>query len=411
MTLTNRPLTLLFTLLAALAAQSCKNHTPPDKMLGRTVILYINADNNLYNRTIDGLRYGALEDINEMEMGWRNETQNELLVYINGGTSRETVMYRIRHDEDMTTIKSPVIHKFPASDASKPETLSEVIALAREISPTQSYGLILWSHATGWVPKGLGQPLKTTPPTEQRTEGISSYTFGSSDSYGRSEMEINDLAKAIPSDLVLDFIATDACYMGGVEAAYELRNACRFFVASSVETPIDGFEYQEVIVDFADGRLSEVVRKNYENYKQRSDWWQTCAMSVVDCSKLDALAAATKALTVAYPKPLSQLKSNAVVQDLGSSSTFRNTYYDFGDFVEKNWASTAGQSAEMVAWRAAMTDAVMVKYYLPINLGSYQIDTYSGFSSFVPKNSQPKALAAYRESFGWSTASGLGLMQ
>lgn len=381
----------------------------------RTIIVYINADNNLYDMVIGSERYGALMDVNEMELGWQDDAFRNatLLVYLNSGDKDVPKIYRIRHNDQMPTkdkegafdngIRSAVVQTYEKHDSSKPEILSRVLNDAMQIAPATSYGLVLWSHGTGWVPMGMGQPLKSS--------GATTYTFGASDTYNKNQMEIPDLAKALPSGVVFDYIAFDACYMGCIEVAYELRNHCRYYIGSAVETPIDGFEYHKIMGELVTGDTQGIVQKNYNHYSQQSGWWATCTMSSIDCSKLETLAAATKQLITKNPKALSELTTTGV-QDLSSSSSFYNTYIDLGDFIAKNWA----YAPELNQWITALEASVAAKYTLPTNLGrdwptGYKISNYSGYSCYVPRASQPKALAAYRTRFAWSTASGMAAIE
>ena len=60
-----------------------------------------------------------------------------------------------------------------------------------------------------------------------KTFGIEQSLYG-----GTLEMEITDLASAIP--MHLKCIVFDACLLGGVEVAYELRNLCDKICFSSL---------------------------------------------------------------------------------------------------------------------------------------------------------------------------------
>lgn len=395
-------------LSAIILLSSCVKESPePIPNTKRTVIVYINADNNLYKQYSGGKYYGALTDINEMEAGWDDRYQGSLIVYLNAPQSsgEPPRLYKIVHDTDPNVIASRVIKIYEAHDASDPATLSMVLRDVMQAQANPNYALIFWSHATGWVPKGVGSPLKSAP-LDTGGNSAAQYTFGWSDSYGYSQMEIDDLARALPNGVKFDFIAFDACYMGCVEVAYELRNSCRYFVASAVETPVDGFQYDNMMGDIMKGDAMQMARKNYEHYNSLSGWWATCAMSAVDCSKLETLAAATKTLVTLSPRSLSDIPLNRI-QDLGSSSYYRNTYFDFGDFINKTWADDIA----LANFNAALSDAVVVKYNTRRNLDSYNIDRYSGFSAFAPRSYQRAALKAYRERFAWSAASGIGSMQ
>ena len=382
----------------------CEQRNEPPVVNQRTVIVYMNADNNLYNMQIGSTNYGALRDVNEMELGWNDHDYRNttLLVYLNSGTKDVPKIYRISHDEDMTTIRSKAVQSYTAHDSSRPEILSMVLRDAMQIAPAASYGLVLWSHGTGWVPMNMGQPLKSAPAGD-----IATYTFGSSETYAKNQMEIDDLARALPRGVVFDYIAFDACYMGCIEVAYELKDYCRKFIGSAIETPIDGFPYHKIMGELVSADAEGIVKKSYDHYKALSGWWATFAMSSVESSKLDALAAATKTMLANNPKALSQLSTSGV-QDLSSSPQFRGTYWDLADFMGRNWAS-AGD--DLTAFKNALNDAVVYKNFLPRNMDNYDILTYSGFSCYVPRTAQPKSLEAYRTRFAWSAASGMGALR
>lgn len=386
---------------ALLALTACEsNHKIPDPPLSddRTVIVYMNADNNLYDLVNGAEHYGALVDINEMESAWDNHNKGSLIVYLNSPRSKgeRPKLYKIQHDDNPEKITSTVLKTYEYHDASLPSTLSEVIADVREIAPSKNYALALWSHATGWVPKGIDASRSPEKPVQ--------YTFGSSSySWGGTEMEIDDLARALPSDIVFDYIASDACYMGGIEVAYELRDKCRYFVASAIETPVDGFEYDLIMKELMSADVHKIVEKQFNYYNGLSSWWATCAMSVVDCSKLERLAAATKSLIENSPRSISSINFGAI-QDLGSSYSFRNRYYDLGDFMNSTWSGNAG----LAEFNAAMREVVPTKLNTPLNLDTYPITKYSGFSCFIPKDVQSAAFAEFKARFAWSKDSGMG---
>ena len=59
-------------------------------------------------------------------------------------------------------------------------------------------------------------------------------------------MNIDEISLAIP-DSMFDFILCDACYMGAVEVAYDLREDCRYYVASPAAVMGGGFPYEDIV--------------------------------------------------------------------------------------------------------------------------------------------------------------------
>lgn len=93
--------------------------------------------------------------------------------------------------------------------------LKRVINDVTRLYPAKSYGLIVFSHGSGWLP----------PHT--LVNGSRSIIIDND-----NEMEITDFAMALP-DHLFEFIIFEACNMAGIEVAYELRNKAAYIMASS----------------------------------------------------------------------------------------------------------------------------------------------------------------------------------
>jgi hypothetical protein len=118
-----------------------------------------------------------------------------------------------------------MIKTYSEFNSANPTNMNRLLREITGMYPSESYGLILWSHGTSWLPAGV--QLK----------------FFVAD--GNRQMNIPDLAEALP--VHFDFILFDACLMGAVEVAYELRNKTDYIIASSTETIDTGFPYELVI--------------------------------------------------------------------------------------------------------------------------------------------------------------------
>jgi len=150
------------------------------------------ADNDLTN--------DARVNIQEMQSGFEEKGVN-LIVFFDPFDDLPHVLQIGRGSA--TRVKDYL--EFNSADAVQMgHVLSELI----ELYPAQEYGLILWSHGTAWLP--AGSMLRS---------------FG--DDRGR-QMNIRDLAENLP--LKFDFILFDACLMGSVEVAYELKGIKKLVV-------------------------------------------------------------------------------------------------------------------------------------------------------------------------------------
>ena len=112
-----------------------------------------------------------------------------------------------------------------------PETLKTFVATAMDKAPADHYMIDLWDHGGGWY--GL-----CTDDTGNET--------GVRDSLSLDEMAngiANGIAAALEDREKLDIIASDACFMGTIEVAYECRNIGEYMVASVTTVPGFGWDY------------------------------------------------------------------------------------------------------------------------------------------------------------------------
>jgi hypothetical protein len=111
------------------------------------------------------------------------------------------------------------------------KTLSDFIKWAKATYPAEHYGLVLWSHGSGW---------KSAP----RTRGA---LYDDNGGRGYTNMSVQDMAAAVSDAGGVDLVNFDACSMGMYEVAYEFRNAANVLVASEDAIPGLGNPYDRVL--------------------------------------------------------------------------------------------------------------------------------------------------------------------
>ena len=191
-------------------------------------------------------------------------------------------------------------HQAQLGIATNPDIMKENLRIMQDIAPAESYGLILGSHATGWLPSTNAQ--------YSRSFGIDGDT---SNAINIPELATT-LEQSFPSGN-LEFTLFDACMMGTAEVFYELRNATHYCVAFVMETPIAGFPYDrffinlyEDVIDYAK-ICSETAQFNKEN-----NWWGTYA--AVDCTAMGEVAQAIQAELLSHQSELQTLDYTQVQQ-------------------------------------------------------------------------------------------------
>lgn len=170
-----------------------------------------------------------------------------------------------------------------ASDVNSvdPGQISRVIEDLREISPSETYGLFLWSHASGWLPRA-----GSFDETERQR------VFG--DDYKRS-IDIEALASALP-DGMFSYIWFDCCLMGGIESCYALRDKAGLIVSSPTEIMAEGAPYHYILPYVArrEPAVVDAVEAECRYYLHEAEKSLGFTISVVDCSFLRPLALACR---------------------------------------------------------------------------------------------------------------------
>jgi hypothetical protein len=352
-------LSFLLTLLVACSDDDINIHEViPIK---RTIIVYMAANNDLSG--------DALVDLEEMQRGYTETGANLVVLADVAGEAP----YLLRIDETGGQ-KIKTYPEFNSADAAKMKSmLSEII----QMYPADHYGLILWSHGTSWLPAGL--QLKS---------------FGED---GGRQMDIIDLTAALP--LRFDFILFDACLMGAVEVAYELKDKTDALIASSTETIYKGFPYDLIIPELlaSEVNLTRVAQKYFDYYNGQQGAYRSATISVTDTYGLDALAEATALVIGDTPFDMTNFDRTAVQR----LDVYDEQYvFDFLDFTAK-----AFSQVNLVALREQLNKTATYKAHTPRFIEEYDISTYCGLSCYIP-HPQRNDLNTYYQQLKWCKAAG-----
>ncbi len=157
-------------------------------------------------------------------------------------------------------------------NSADPKTLTTVLNIMKEQFASDSYGLVLWSHADGWLPGArnyrnahpttsnpiLAADGKVTKNTARRFRPQSyGMDVGKDGNMARDkaalgdfpyEMNVEDIAKAVQrSGLHLRFIHNDCCEMQCIEVAYALRDVTDYVAGSPMQISAIGGFYTDML--------------------------------------------------------------------------------------------------------------------------------------------------------------------
>jgi len=248
-----------------------------DASVARTVLVYMVAENSLSSVVYD--------DIREMlEANEQMSANDHLVVYVDN-----SVLPRIYHIDRKTSAETmmkltPVKTYTQDMNSADAQTLSEILAYTIKNYPADEYGLVMWSHASGWVPSTYTE----SQAPRRRSFGIDNGQ-NTTDDWG-PQMEIGDMASALSAFPKLKFILFDACFMQSMEVAYELKDCAEWLIGSAAEIPASGAPYEKIVgAMFADPFSAAAVARNY--YEYYADDIYGSLLSAIDCSQMDAFGA------------------------------------------------------------------------------------------------------------------------
>lgn len=394
----------------------------------KVMLLYIDGYNNLQSY--------LTTNIEDLKTGWLpkdNRSNDVLLVYhhlskTNSDLSTPTIPVLIKLSTDYSgKAKVDTLVRYSTDViSSSAAQLREVLTYVKETFEAKSYGLIYSSHGTGFLPAGYynrpnsyvfqesskmyrgsanGIERLTAVPYEEQESDPSRpmvKSIGQSVHNGLSyEMEIADLAAAIP--MKLDYFLFDACLMGGIEVAYELKEKCDKIAFSQAEVLAQGFNYKTItqhLLNNNEVAYPDRVCQDYiDYYTAQSGAYKSATVSLIDCNKLEPIAEICSELFSKYREELGKISPSKVQ---GFYTGNHHWFYDLKSIISQMGAT----ADELQQLQNAMDECVLYKGHTPEFLSEFSITVFSGFSMYLPCNGGAE-LDKYYRTLKWNKATGL----
>ena len=382
----------------------------------------------------NNLSSSLAEDIRDLEKGFipgSAPLENYLFVFSHlvessYSTPSAPKLQRIYLGPDGNPMKETLLEMEPGTVSNSAECIREVLEFLKEKYPEiESFGVLMSSHGTGWTPPGycttgyknegnsdvIEWRRSAFPETYLSGEylyepvpGVKSMgdTVTGVNPTVAYETDIREIADLLP--FKLDYIIFDACFMGGVEVAFQFKDKCRYMCFSQTEILSDGMDYTTMISDLLEGNRADLVSlaTNYFNHYDRYIGTNRSAtISVVDCSKLGTLAAVCRNLFRNYDIS----KDNVDASKLQKYFYYTNHawFYDLYSIVQAAGAS----ETELSDLQWALDECILYKAATPtFALYGFPIDTHSGLSMYLPEKERTQLNSYYRE-LTWNKLTGL----
>lgn len=342
----------------------------------RTLLFYMAGDNTLGDETQD--------KIDALAEAWDAvQTGNRLLIYQDRGGAYVPRLLEIKTGADAKgTVE--VLEEYADENSASTKVFARALNDMVRICPGDDYGLIVFSHGSGWLPSGT-----YLQPYSVAVDGI-------------NEFELTEFARVIPNGQ-FRFIIFESCLMAGVEVAYELKNKTQYILASCGEILSPGFTplYGKMLQCLykATPELTEFAQAYYEYCNRLAGEARSATVSVVSTAGLAPL------------KPLlARAESNVEYFDWLEREKVQHfdrrekdhLYYDLEGYIrligtEADLNELAGILDGVVKYKAA------TESFMQGNATGYSIKEHCGLTVYIPVerfgylNKQRKSLQLFSE--------------
>ncbi|MCX6090449.1 MAG: clostripain-related cysteine peptidase [Candidatus Atribacteria bacterium] len=333
-------------------------------------MVYVDGDNDLSSY--------AFQDINTMEFVGSTD-QVKIVAQLDSLGITGTKRYLIMPDSNPFMITSPVIGDPGEVNMGNGSSLTGFIQFSVQKYPAKKYALVLWNHGGGFRSAGETHILKDICWDE---------------SSGNDSLTMPELSQALSSSGVfLNVLAMDACLMGMVEVAYQVRNNASILVASEESVPGEGMVYERFLQDLVSSptmegsTLARYMIDSYMNIYSGSGMGVT--LSSLRLSSLSPLITALDQLAGAI---LSDSGSRDLYREIGCRDTiwFSDTdFIDIGNFAQNliNHPSVSGTvkaTAQNVL--SGLGSAVLYNRGSGLNDYNWNLSGVRGLSIYFPYN-------------------------
>lgn len=308
------------------AEESSENRAPTiPNQKDWTILVYLNADNNLESFGYD--------DIREMERVGSADAINVVVQFDRvspSGSPRFLVEKNSRpYTERRKSFNSTIIDDLPEKDMGDYRTLIEFAQWGIEKFPAKHYAIVMWNHGSGWKKEDEATILK----------GVS---YDDTSGNHITTLQLVEAMKAIKEKAgkKIDVIAFDACLMSMVEVVDGLTPYADYMVASEETIPGMGYPYDRVLRTFsgreekpAKALVSDLVMEYGMSYTGGSQGSSNVTLAGLDLSQFDAFKRKFNSWVDSL-ETRSNLATDVMKTSASASLAFDDSdFRDLGDYV------------------------------------------------------------------------------
>lgn len=324
-----------------------------------SILIYLIADNDL-----DVCVSMTIKSINEGVM--QLPLDSEVLLYVDSYAEKP---YLKKISRDLNgKLNETLISIYEEQISTSSSVMELVLTDMLNVSTYSRYGLVIWSHGNGWYP-AFAQSYSRI-----KWVGLD----------GTNSMNINTLKNILYGMVHFDFILFDACYMGGIETFYELKDCVDYIIASPSSVMSYGFPYHKMIrfLQFGNEKdMIEACKQYIFFYNAIPEHYRYASICCVKCSELDSLASVVR-------NGLSETELISRDQ-LANYQTFdgpgQYMYFDFLDYYSSimydGGERLKYQIEKTVLFKGSTPQVLAMNPEIPVTISN----KFCGMSAYIPR--------------------------
>ena len=348
-------------------------------------------------------------DLKEMADGFlpqgTYQSANVLVVLsrlpVNGFSSTSVpVLYRLYAGADGTPVRDTLKCWGEEDRLFGGSVLEDALTMVQNRYPARSYGMVLSSHASGWLPSGYYDKPSAFE-GNNNSSVFSHRSIGQDKDNGESvEMDLMDFVSAIPYRL--SYLVLDCCLSGGVEVAWALRGKVDQVAFTQTETMAEGFDYSAIVqrlLGESEPNPLGVCEDFYNYYKAQTGVMQSATISLVDTREMETLASECATLFEKYRGSLQSLRGDLVQ---GYFRFDRHYFYDLEDILVKAGITQQEQTRLDAALSACILYKAATPWFMKGGQDGFPITAHCGLSMYLPSMGTTFLNNYYKNNISWN---------
>jgi hypothetical protein len=319
-----------------------------------TVALYISADNTLSDNVQQDLdeiaQAGIADNVRVVALVDQSTNGDSRLLFFSGGAW---------NTKSLSAVNSSWGNELAMGS---PSTLRDFASWAFSEYPSEHTALDLWGHGAGWSGVCMDRGDWLTLP---------------------------ELSTALAGQR-LDLISIDACQMGMVEVAYQLRGCADVLVASEKDVPAEGWQYgdwlQKMSTVSTAANAGVALAQTYMSWARNHSAY-SATISVIDLGAMPALGQSLDSFSHELWSSTSLLRPNILLARGATERYDGDAEYDLAHFARN--VAVEGGSARLARLGAELDSAISkaITYNDAwTRLGDEPAEHANGISIWLPSN-------------------------